>query len=234
MRRADVMHLLAQNENPRGVAKWAEMNDEATGGLTSFGIGLTQLRKLARKIGRDHTLALELWDSDCYDARVIGLLIDDPKQLDRKQVEQQVEEVGPGLLSHVFSSCDATLAKAPFALEVAREWIESPDPLRRRCGWGLIYELSKLKGKKAPDDEFFRSCIKTVEGSAEGQPRPVREAMKAALMGIGKRTKELNSAAIAAAKKVSQSEPDKVEGCPPIDALKHLTNPDLKQRLGIV
>ena len=45
--------------------------------LKSFGIGLTVLRKLAKQIGRDHELALQLWESDIYDAKIISLLIDE-------------------------------------------------------------------------------------------------------------------------------------------------------------
>jgi 3-methyladenine DNA glycosylase AlkD len=55
-------------------------------------IGLTQLRKLGRKVGRDRKLARQLWDSNVYDAKVIGLLIDEPKMIARKQAERQVEQ----------------------------------------------------------------------------------------------------------------------------------------------
>lgn len=63
----------------------------------------------------------------------VGLLIDEPKKLTREQVEEQVEEVDAGMLSHVFSSCDATLPKAAFAFDLTEDWMESMDPVRRRC-----------------------------------------------------------------------------------------------------
>ena len=128
MTKAQVVSLLRENKNERGIAHWKKKPR----GLKSFGIGLTQLRKLAKKIGRDHKLAKSLWNSDIYDVKVIGLLIDDPKQLTKAQAEEQVEELNEGMLSHVFASCDATLAKAPFAFELACEWIEHRDPVRRR------------------------------------------------------------------------------------------------------
>src|SRR5687767_1992728 len=147
MEKSDVVDLLEANKDERGIRNWERLGP-ATGGLKSFGIGLTQLRKLAKQIGRNRDLARTLWQTDVYDAKVIALLIDDPKSMTRQQAEQQVEELGAGMLSHVFASCDATLAKTPFVVELADEWIRSSDTVRRRCGYGLLYEVSKLAGKK--------------------------------------------------------------------------------------
>ena len=77
MKKTDVIALLETNRNERGVEHWKRLGSA----LSSYGIGLVQLRKLAKQIGRNHTLAQTMWRSDIYDARVIGLLIDDPKKL---------------------------------------------------------------------------------------------------------------------------------------------------------
>ena len=86
MTKAEVMALLKANRNERGQKHWEKLGP-GTGGLKSFGIGLTQLRKLAKKAGRDHKLALQLWKSDNHDARIVGLLIDEPKKITREQAE---------------------------------------------------------------------------------------------------------------------------------------------------
>jgi 3-methyladenine DNA glycosylase AlkD len=135
MTKTQVLELLKENRNERGIAHWKKKPRK----LKSFGIGLTQLRKMAKQIGRDHTLAQTLWKTDVYDAKVLGLLIDDPKQLSRKQAEDQVEDLDSGMLAHVFASCNATLAKTPFAFELACDWMESKDDTRRRCGFSLLY-----------------------------------------------------------------------------------------------
>ena len=44
---------------------------DRTGGLTSFGIGLTKLRAIAKQVGRDHDLALKLCDERNHDAKII-------------------------------------------------------------------------------------------------------------------------------------------------------------------
>ena len=67
-------------------------------------------------LGRDPKLAKQLWNSKVYEMKVLALLIDDPKAMTVEQAETQVEELQGGYLAHVFSSCDATLAKTPFVL----------------------------------------------------------------------------------------------------------------------
>ncbi len=56
MNSSEVIDLLQANQNERGIQNWEKLNSSAEG-LKSYGIGLTVLRKLSKKIGRDHSLA---------------------------------------------------------------------------------------------------------------------------------------------------------------------------------
>lgn len=231
MTEREVLELLEAERDERGIQHWEKLGDR-TAGMRSYGIGLTKLRKLAKKIGRDHELAAKLWVTDVYDARVIALLIDEPKRITREQAERQVEELAGGMLAHVFASCDATLAKAPFALELADDWVRSDDPVRRDCGYGLLYEASKWKGKKAPDEAYFLDHVERIDKAIDNEPENVRMSMGAALMGIGKRSKALNAAALAVARRVGPIEFTSASGaCDPFDVAKHLTAEPLQKKL---
>ncbi|MDG2130330.1 MAG: DNA alkylation repair protein [Fuerstiella sp.] len=227
MKKTEAIALLKQNRNERGIAHWKKKPR----GLKSFGIGLTQLRKLAKQIGRDHKLARQLWKSDIYDAKVVGLLIDDPMQLSREQAEEQVEELNAGMLAHVFASCDATLAKSPFAFELACDWMDSKDPVRRRCAYGLVYELCK-KNIKAMDDAWCLELIELIRETIHEEEMWVRESMNGALIALGKRNRKLNKAAIRAVKAIGPVDIDYGDDnhCESVDVLKHLTSDYLKQK----
>jgi hypothetical protein len=232
METSDVVELLEANRDERGIRNWERLGP-ATGRLKSFGIGLTKLRKLAKQVGRDRDLARALWESDVYDAKVIALLIDDPETMTREQAEKQVEQLGGGAMSHVFSSCDATLAKTPFVVALADDWIVSGDTVRRRCGYGLLYEISKFTGKKAPDERYFLDHIEHISATIDRESSEVRLAMGAALMGIGKRSATLNAAALRVAERVGPIEFESVSGkCDPFDVAKHLTADRLAEKLG--
>ena len=232
MTKAEVLDLLEEHRDGRGEANWRKMGDR-TGGLTSFGIGLTKLRAIAKQVGRDRDLALKLWNERNHDAKIIGLLIDDPRQLTRDQVEQQVDGAGPGMLSHVLSSCDATLPKSPVAFEIAKAWMASTDSVRRSCGYGLVYELAKDKKDKRLTDEFFLGCVEKIGKTIAKEENGVRVGMGGALMSIGKRNKKLNAAAIKVAKAIGPIHFSDGQRCQPMNVLKHLTSDYLRDKLGL-
>lgn len=232
MNHTEVIDLLESNRNEKGIQKW-KLQNSLSCPFKSFGIGLSILRKLAKQIGRDHALALELWESELYDAKIIALLIDDPKQITRAQAEIQVENLDQGHLAHVFSTCGTPLAKTPFVVELAHDWMNRKDTTRRRCGYGLLYEVSKSKKKSAPDDAFFLERIAHICTSFQGENNTVKALMGGALLGMGKRNAILNAAALKVARIIGpiQVGSDK-NSCEPFDVVKHLTSDYIKKKLG--
>jgi 3-methyladenine DNA glycosylase AlkD len=227
----EVIALIEQRSDPRGIAHWETRYPDSA--LRSFGVGLTKLRKLAKEVGRDHGLALQLWQSDVYEARVVGLLIDEPDRITRAQAEAQVEQLGEGQLAHVFSSCDASLARVSFVKELADDWLKSEDPVRRSCGYGLIYEMSKSKKKGAPSDEDFESWLAHIDATWGDAGVDELMAMGTALMGVGKRSARLWPKALRLARKISPIDWDPTGACEPFDVVKHLDNDRLKAKLGL-
>ena len=233
MDQQEVLSLLEENQNQKGIEKWNNRYSEE-GALKSFGIGLTVLRKLAKKIGRDHELAMQLWKSDLYDVKIISLLIDDPKKITREQAEIQVDHLNQGHLAHVFSSCDASLAKSDFAVDLALDWVYSDSIIRKSCGYGLIYELSKSKKKSIPDDDFFQELIEHIDLNFHNEHISVQGSMGAALLGIGKRSARLNEITLRLARKLGPIQLES-EGkyCEPLDVVKHLTSDYIQEKFGI-
>lgn len=229
----EVLALLEAERDERGIKHWERLSS-GTAGLKSYGIGLTRLRKLAKSIGRNRALARDLLDTRVYEAKVLALLVDDPAQITRDQAEKQVGQLAGGMLAHVFSSCDATLAKTPFVVDLADQWVRSDDPVRRACGYGLLYEVSKFSGRKAPGEEYFLDHVQRILDTIDDEPEQVRLAMATALMGIGKRSAALNRAALKAARAAGPIEFTSVSGdCEPFDVVKHLTTDRLKEKLGV-
>ena len=185
-------------------------------------------------MGRDHEFAKELWESDIYDLKIISLLIDDPKLMTIEQAEYQVDQLYQGHLAHVFSSCDAALAKTSFVVPLLMDWINSNDTIRKRCGYGLLYEVSKFTKKSAPDNVFFLDRIEQILNSFKDEKNIIKAAMGGALMGMGKRNVELNSAALKVALKMGPIDIySGVTDCEPFDVAKHLTSDYIKNKLNI-
>jgi hypothetical protein len=232
MNKADVIGYLKTNQDARGIAHW-DKHVESSGGLRSYGIGLTKLRKFAKEVGRDAKLAQQLWKTNNYEAKIIALLIDDPKAMTVEQAETQVEQLHGGYLAHVFSACDATLAKTDFVVPLMEKWIASKDPVRRRAGYGLLYEISKSKKKTTPAEAEFLNHLERIEKTHAGQPMPVLMAMGAAVLGIGSRSRNLNAAAIRVARIIGPIDFDTDGSCKPMDVAKNLSSDAVRRKLGL-
>lgn len=181
-------------------------------------------------------MSLQLWESDIYDAKIIALLIDDPKQITREQAEEQVNHVKQGYLAHVFSSCDASLAKTSFVVPLLVDWINSEDTMRQSCGYGLLYEVSKSKKKSAPNDAFFLERLEEIRTRFPSSINPVQVAMAGALIGIGKRNAILNAKTLEVTIPINPIPIETSTGkdCEPLDVVKHLTSDYLKNKFGLV
>jgi 3-methyladenine DNA glycosylase AlkD len=231
MNEAEVHALVASHADERARAHHRELFPDSP--LTALGVPLTKLRKVAREVGRDRALAQTLWHSDVYELRLLALLIDDPKAITVEQAEAQVEHVTDGQLAHVFASCDATLAKSPVAVEVAERWTHADDALRRRCGHTLVYELSKSRKKSAPDDAWFAERIAHIDATWSTEDIDGRMAMATALMGMGKRSAALWPEALRVAEDIGPVDFDPTGGCAPLDVVKHIDHPRVREKLGV-
>ena len=65
----------------------------------------------------------------------------------------------------------------------------SKDPVRRSCGYGLVYELAKDKKDKRLTDEFFLAASRRSAIRSRKEENSVRVGMGGALMSIGKPTR---------------------------------------------
>lgn len=231
MNAEEILTKIEEQSDARGVAHWA--NRYPNSALRTHGVGLTKLRKLAKSVGRDATLAAELWTSDVYELRVVALLIDDPKALTVEQAERQVDQLGEGQLAHVFASCDATLAKSSIAVDIAESWCGSASAIRRECGHSLVYELSKSKKKSAPTDAWFADRLRHIDASWREEDTDVRMSMATALMGMGKRSATLWPEALRVARDIGPIDFDPTGACDPMDVSKHIDHPRVRQKLGV-
>ena len=223
MKKEDVYNLLEENKNERGIENWKKFKYE---NWTSFGIGLTQLKKLAKKIGKDHKLAQELWKEPNYDIKIISILIEEPSKISEKQIKAMVSNVSMWMLSHTW--VQNIFCKVPFAKELAENWRKSTIEIERRCSYAFLYYLAK---DTKISDTYFSPILNVIEKKIQQEENFVKEAMNNALFAIGQRSKSLNFRCIEIAKKIGKNEVDYGDNsCEAVDVIKHLTSERMKKK----
>jgi 3-methyladenine DNA glycosylase AlkD len=192
----------------------------------SFGVSVPKLRTLAREIGRDHVLALELWETGLHDARLLATMIDDPEQVTIEQMDKWVRDFDSWDV--VDGSCGNLFDKTHFAPAKAREWCKREEEYVKRAGFVLMAELA-VHDKKAKD-KLFLDFLPLITGGASDKRNFVKKAVNWSLRQIGKRNLNLNKAAVSTALKIEKIESVTAKWIAS-DALRELKSPKVLKRL---
>ncbi len=218
----DQLRAMANPGNAAGMARYG-ISTEGT-----LGVPVPVLRNLARQIGRNHALALELWASGLHEAHLLAAFIDDPKEVTEAQMEAWVLDIDSWDVCDQL--CGNLFDRTPFAYTKAAEWSRRPEEFVKRAGFVLMTQLA-VHDKKAPDG-LFLEFLPIIEEQADDDRNFVRKAVNWALRQIGKRNASLNRYAIASAHRLSERESRAAKWIAR-DALKELESPAVQGRLGL-
>ena len=126
-----------------------------------FGVKLGDIRKLAKPLKTNHALALDLWQTEVFEARLLAILIIDPKALTVDEVTALVcanseMQVADWLSAYV-------IKKHPNKETLRAAWMQAPHPMAARAGWSAL--------KKPPMGLMCLHCSTGLKPKCP-QPRP--------------------------------------------------------------
>ncbi len=223
MDRNDVLKRLKSHSNPEAVKGMARFGINPN---NTYGVSIPTLRKIARELGRNHSLSLELWESGIHEARILASMIDIPEKVTATQMDKWVRDFDS------WDVCDQTCSnlfdKTKAAYQKAFEWSLRDEEFTKRAGFALMAALA-FHDKKAPNAKFLK-FLKAITREATDERNFVRKAVNWALRQIGKRNLELNRAAVRTAKQIRKM-PSKNARWIASDALRELTRSSVQKRL---
>jgi 3-methyladenine DNA glycosylase AlkD len=195
MTAAEILAALRAQANPKNVAGMARYGISAKGTL---GVPLAEIRRLAKQAGRSHELAAELWASGIHEARVLATIVEDPARVTRRQMNQWARDFDSWDVCD--QACQNLFRYTPLAWTMAVEWAGDREEFVRRAAFALMAGLA-VKAKHVPDEDF-ETLLPLIAGAAKDERNLVKKAVNWALRAIGKRNRQLRSAAIAAAESI--------------------------------
>jgi len=195
-------------------------------GKEILGVRTPDLMSLAKRLGKDHSLALALWRTGVYEARHLAILVDDPDKVTEAQMERWAKNfdswaVCDGACLHLFD-------RTRFAYSKAVEWSSRDEEFVKRASFALMAVLA-VHDKGAPDSVFLGWLPMVLRESADDRTY-VKKAVNWALRQIGKRNQRLNEAAIATAVKISRLD-SRAARWIASDALRELRSDAVRRRL---
>ena len=167
----------------------------------AYGVPMPQMKKIGKRVGKDHNLAQELWQTTIYEARVVAS-IDDPNMVTEEQLEEWAKDFDNWAICD--NCCSILFDKTVFAYKKAVEWSIREEEYVKRAGFVIIAVLA-VHDKKASDDVFLK-FLETIKYGAADNRNFVKKAVNWALRQIGKRNFRLNNVAIATANEIHKME----------------------------
>ncbi|MBS7630408.1 DNA alkylation repair protein, partial [Candidatus Bathyarchaeota archaeon] len=149
MQYENILKRLKALSNPKAVEGMARfgINPENT-----YGVSIPNLRRIAKEIGKDHSLAQQLWLSCIHEARILASMIDDPNQVTGKQMDLWIKDFDSW---DVCDQCCMNLfSKTSMAWEKTIEWTKREKEFEKRAGFVLIACLAWYD-EESPDEKFL-------------------------------------------------------------------------------
>jgi 3-methyladenine DNA glycosylase AlkD len=191
------------------------------------GVSVADIRLLAKKLGRDHALALALWETGNYEARMLTPFIDEPARVTPSQMDRWCRDFDSWAICDAL--CFHLFDKTPHAWKKIAKWAMHREEFVKRAAFALLASVA-LHDKTVPDKCFLDSLI-LIERAATDHRNFVKKAVSWALRGIGKRNPKLNAAAVKLARHLTGSAHPAARWIGR-DAARDLTTPATQRRLG--
>jgi 3-methyladenine DNA glycosylase AlkD len=185
-----------------------------------FGVSVGNVQALAKQIGRDHDLALALWDTEWYEARLLTAFVDDPARVTSSQMDRWARDF------ENWGDCDTICMhlfdKTPYAWKKVDVWSKRKDEFVKRAAFALLASLA-LHDRNAKDSAFLKA-LKAIRAGANDERNFVKKGVSWALRSIGHRNSALHAAAVAEAERLAESG-DSTERWVGKDTLRDLMRP---------
>ena len=222
-RLATALALLQAQARPGELAGMARYGIVGEGRL---GLSMPAMRQIARTLGRDHDLALQLWGTGIPDARIVAGMVADPARLTSRQMDTWA--LGLASWDVCDQVCGSAFLASPLAWDKVTDWAGRPEAFVRRAAFALLATLAVHD--KAAGNTAFVSALALIEADAADERNFVKKAVNWALRNIGKRNVVLNHAAIDAARRI-QAQGSRAARWIAADALRELTGDAVRARL---
>ncbi len=219
----EIISWVKSNADPvevKGMARFGISSKEI------YGVSIKKIRPFAKVIGKNHSLALQLWKTGIHEARLIAPMIDEPAKVTIKQIESWVKDFNSWDICD--QCCSNLFDKTEFAYSKAVEWSARKEEFTKRAGFVLMAVLS-VHDKKA-DDITFEKFLPLILRESTDERNFVKKAVNWALRQIGKRNLNLNKTALQTAEEILALD-SKAAKWIARDAIKELTEGKMIARL---
>ncbi|THK38597.1 DNA alkylation repair protein [Ensifer sp. MPMI2T] len=215
------MRALGSKENVAGMARLGIVTQ------TALGLSNVELRRIARQVKVDHVRAMELWQSEIREARLLAAFTASPSTLTLDEAREWAGECNSWELADTVADL---FVAARFERTLIPEFAADEREFVRRIGFAMI-ATAAVHLKMEPDSVLL-AWLPLIEAHAGDERNFVKKAVNWALRQIGKRSAACHGSAVMLAQKLTDSDSRSARWIGK-DALRELQSDRVRTRLAL-
>ena len=168
----------------------------------AYGVRMRDMQDVAKKLGRNHALALALWETGNYEARTVAALVAEPERMTPALMDRWCRDFDNwGICDTV---CFKLFDQSPHAFGRVAVWAKRRDEFQKRAAFALLACLALHN--EHMDDHACIKLLPLIEAAATDERNFVKKGVSWALRAIGLRSTGLKSATTVLARRLASSE----------------------------
>jgi 3-methyladenine DNA glycosylase AlkD len=185
------LHHAADPSRRAGMAKVGIEVDRA------LGVSVPEIRRIAKRAGKDHALAQALWATGIHEARFLATFVAEPAEMTREEMDRWAADLDSW---DVGDAAADLFASTPHREAAIRTWAGSDAPYVKRAAFAMI--ARRAVSDHEAGDGAFRRYFPLIRRAANDDRNEVKKGVSWALRQIGKRNAALHAAAVAQAERI--------------------------------
>ena len=167
-----------------------------------FGVKVGDMKKIVKRVKKDHALSLALYDTGNGDAQYLAGLIADERKITKADLQRWVETASWYMVGEYTVAWVAS--ESAFGWELALEWLESPQERIASVGWATLASLVSIKPDSALDLPALAALLDRVARDIAGSQNRVRYTMNGFVIAVGGAVSPLSARAMEVAQKIGK------------------------------
>ena len=160
------------------------------------------MKKIVKKIKKNHELSLELYNTGNTDAMYLAGLIADEDKMTKKILNDWAKK------AYYYGLSEYTVAwitsESKFGYELGLKWIKSKDEKIVSAGWATLANYISIKDDSELDINKLSELLDHVEKEIHNAPNRVRYTMNGYVLAAGSYVKKLTSKSISIGNKIGK------------------------------
>jgi 3-methyladenine DNA glycosylase AlkD len=192
-------------------------------------VSVPEIRRIAKRAGKDHALAQALWATGIHEARFLATFVAEPAEMTREEMDRWAADLDSW---DVGDAAADLFASTPHREAAIRTWAGSDAPYVKRAAFAMI--ARRAVSDHEARDGAFRRYFPLIRRAANDDRNEVKKGVSWALRQIGKRNAALHAAAVAQAERIlAEAERSGSSGARWVarDVARELTSDAVRRRL---